>query len=241
MLTAPAHSAAGSAQFGSCCSAGPWESKTAQFGASESTIFIVDYDDTILASSWLAAQGLRLDSPSVPDEIAKELLVLEQSALELLTRAIDLGKVALVTNAEAGWIELSARKFLPNLVPLLSKVRILSARTMFEKEFPSKTQMWKNAAYDLVFAEAFGEAMCSGFSGTYNVLSLGDSLYERNALLNLAGRVHNVLGKSIKLIERPTVEQLQRQLEILAANIDVLHSSQEAIDLMLTVEYLQEC
>jgi len=237
---APPHSASATG-FASDRNGTQWEARVPAFGSPETTIFIIDYDDTILASSWLAAQGLRLDSGMIPDEVTKELQVLEQAAINLLRRALELGKVALVTNAEAGWIELSARKFLPGLVPLLSQARILSARTTFEDQYPNKTQMWKNAAYDLVFAEAFKDVARAGFDGTYNVLSLGDSLYERSALLHLAGKLPNVLGKTVKLIERPSIEHLQRQLEILFANMDSLASSSEVIDLMLTVEYIEDC
>lgn len=206
----------------------------------DNTLFLIDYDDTILASNWLAARSLRLDSKHIPVDVKKELQVLEKNAVDLLSRTIDLGKVALVTNAEAGWIELSARKFLPALVPLLSKMRILSARTTYEKQFPKQTQLWKNAAYDQVFSEAF-EKVAFDFQGIFNVISLGDSLYERSALLQLAKKSNKILGKSVKLIERPSVEQLQSQLVILVSNLDTITLSLEPIDLMLTVEYISEC
>jgi len=168
----------------------------------------------------------------------EKLKSLEAKAIEILTLAATFGKVALVTNAEKGWIELSAQKFLPGIVPFLEKVRILSARTTFEHQYPGKTQMWKNEAYDLIFAEAFGSD--AQLDTKYNVLSLGDSLYERSALMNLAKKMPNVVGKSVKLIERPTVSQLKKQLDILIANLNTLTVSEESIDLMLTADYITD-
>jgi hypothetical protein len=244
LMAPPSGTSAHNAAFGGCNS-GLYESKPLVedvFGSPNSTLFLVDYDDTVLSSSWLAQKGLSLKSHHIPLEVAHELAVLEKHAIQLLTCVLNKGKVALVTNAETGWIELSARKFLPGLYPLLEKTRIVSARSTFEKQFPKQTQQWKNAAYELVFQETFEGSVQLGFKGRFNVLSLGDSLYERNALMHLSKSLPDqVLGKSIKLIERPTIEQLQRQLEILNGHLDDLTHAQEPIDLMLTVEYISEC
>jgi len=65
---APPHSASATG-FASDRNGTQWEARVPAFGSPETTIFIIDYDDTILASSWLAAQGLRLDSGMIPDEV----------------------------------------------------------------------------------------------------------------------------------------------------------------------------
>lgn len=212
--------------------------KEQEFHVSHRTLFLIDYDDTVLASTWLESHGLTLESEIIPEAVSRELSILERSATELLSRALSLGKVVVVTNAEAGWVELSAAKFLPGLIPLLDRIRVISARTAFEKKYPRQIQLWKNAAYDQVFEETFKNASDNDYEGPFNVLSFGDSLYERNALLQLSEKKHfAMLGKSIKLIERPSVEQLQRQLQILVSNIYALTVVRESVDIMLTVEY----
>jgi hypothetical protein len=51
------------------------------------------------------------------------LSLLQESVLQLLHRAMCFGEVVIVTNAETGWVELSAKRFLPGVVPLLAKIR----------------------------------------------------------------------------------------------------------------------
>jgi hypothetical protein len=38
------------------------------------------------------------------------------------------GKTYIITNAGEGWVEYSAKKFLPSLVQILNKIEIISAR-----------------------------------------------------------------------------------------------------------------
>jgi len=205
----------------------------------EDTIFLIDWDDTLLASSWLAAQGLRLDSVEIPHDVVLQLQALEKSITKLLTRAINSScRVWIVTNAEHGWVELSAMKFLPSVSKLLHKVEIMSARSTFQNQFQNKPDMWKVNAYSHIFQQTFHRKLESGFNGLFNVLSLGDSNFERNAVLHLSSSVKGVLAKSVKFVERPSMQQLMRQLEIVYENLDQVVSSPETIDLMLTIEYL---
>ena len=73
--------------------------------------------------------------------MVEELRLLEEKAVEFLSRCVGMGQVAPVTNAEKGWVELSAAKFLPGLVPILDRIKVVSARTMFEPQFPNRAQM----------------------------------------------------------------------------------------------------
>ncbi len=102
-----------------------------------------DYDDTILASSWLAQNGLRLDgNEPVPAEAQKQLSQLAASAAKLLQHAQAYGEVVIITNAETGWVELSAKKFMPSLLPILAKTRVISARSTYESQYASPLE-WK--------------------------------------------------------------------------------------------------
>jgi len=202
----------------------------------ENTLFVIDWDDTLLASSWLASMGLKLDSPEIPEDVKSQLEVLEEHIINFLGLIGKLGAVAIVTNAEHGWVELSARKFVPKVVPYLNNIRILSARTEYEDLYPKDVARWKVEAYNYLYQEAFCGSV---LEQVHQVVSLGDSMYERNALMNLAERASSVLPKSVKFVERPTMVQLQRQIEIVHSNLESVYSSHEKIDLMLTVEYLE--
>lgn len=108
------------------------------------TTIIFDWDDTLLSSSWLAQNQLRLDMPiEVPHEAAAQLDLLQESVIALIDRASKFGDVVIITNAETGWVEMSCRKFMPRVFPLLAGMRILSARSSFEARFPESPSDWK--------------------------------------------------------------------------------------------------
>ena len=50
----------------------------------------------------------------------------------MLELAVKYGKVYIITNAAEGWVEFSAAKFMPDVLPVLDKVTIISARTKYE-------------------------------------------------------------------------------------------------------------
>jgi hypothetical protein len=121
----------------------------------EQHIVIFDWDDTLLASSFLASNGYRLDVDMEKREnyefVKNELKQLETCVTNLLDIALQRGKVHIITNAETGWVELSAQKFLPSVVPYLSKVTLISARSTYEVHYPESPVKWKYMAmYDFV-------------------------------------------------------------------------------------------
>lgn len=72
-----------------------------------------------------------------------------------------------------------------------------------------------------------------------NILSLGDSVYERTAVF----ACQEVLGedaciKNIKFIERPSIEALVRQVQIVAQNLELVTRADAPLDLMLTHQLL---
>lgn len=103
-----------------------------------------DWDDTLLCSSWLAQNGLRLDHPEViPTATVKQLELLASSVIALLARARTYGKVMIITNAETGWVELSCKRFMPDVFPHLADLDIYSARSNFESVNPDSPSEWK--------------------------------------------------------------------------------------------------
>lgn len=95
----------------------------------EETLFVFDWDDTILPSTWIQREGLRLDGASTVSEWQREQLSeVAAAAAETLRLAKLHGTVVLLTNAERGWIELSCQKFVPELLPIIENIKIVSAR-----------------------------------------------------------------------------------------------------------------
>jgi len=66
----------------------------------------------------------------------------------LIQKSKEFGKTYIVTNAAEGWVELSARRFLPKVFKELKKdVVVISARTKYEALYPRNYQKWKVEAF----------------------------------------------------------------------------------------------
>ncbi len=93
--------------------------------------------------------------------------------------AIEIGQPYIITNAAPGWVEYSASVYIPSVLPLLKKVRIVSARGEYEGKFPGNFEQWK------VHAFLNTEKFLSPEVIT-NIIALGDSHVEMVAAHHLA-------------------------------------------------------
>jgi hypothetical protein len=64
---------------------------------------------------------MRLSSPDTPVHVQKQLRLLQNVGAHLLEAAMKLGQTFIITNAMKGWVEYSAHKYVPKLVPILQK------------------------------------------------------------------------------------------------------------------------
>jgi hypothetical protein len=209
------------------------EEEAAKMGRNSNTVIFLDWDDTLLPSSFLSGKGYRLDTevPKDPEHDA-QLREVETSSAEALTQALKLGHVHVVTNAETGWVQLSAQKFMPGLVPLLSKVRVISARSTYEGAHPDAPLKWKFLAMQEALTKVYGGLETKAAK---NVISFGDSHVEREAVRAVTRGVPNVRTKSVKFAERPSLEQLRRQLDLICNCMQYICSHEGDLDLQLTV------
>lgn len=201
-------------------------------GTGTDTVIFLDWDDTLLCSTYLTLEGIRLDTDiSGRESLIEQLTDFEKHAIAVLKLALDFGDVTIVTNAEDGWVELSARKFLPNIVPFIEKLHIISARSTFEKTYPDSPLQWKLS----VFQQELGRIGIDTINNNVkSVLSFGDSYVEREAILK-ATKFLDCKTKSIKFAERPTIEQLKKQLELVANCFEDIVSHQENLDLCMSL------
>jgi len=193
---------------------------------------VLDWDDTCLASSYLASHGYCLDAVFTrKPEVEEQLRELEQSVIQLLHLTLSYGPVQIITNAETGWVQLSAQKFIPAVVPWLSKLSIISARSTYEGAYPKEPFRWKYCAFYDNLHSLFADRP----HAPKNVISFGDSHVERQAVRSVTRGMSNVKTKSIKFAERPTMEQLLRQLELVRSCFSFIHNYESDIDLQLMV------
>jgi hypothetical protein len=186
------------------------------------TLVIFDWDDTLFPTSWLEKQGKLFqcfdqEEMSFSKEETSLLQALSKVAERSLRTALLFGKVAIVTNGEAGWVEMSCSKAMPSLWNSLLKmgeVEIVSARSTYESEVGYDPSKWKY----LAFADRL-EALCprhirdinAQSDQQLNVISLGDSLAEQRAVAHLSTMTPNCYGKSLKFVEKPSIQKLIEQ------------------------------
>ena len=142
------------------------------------TAIIFDWDDTLLCTSFISPKGVYRDE-SLNPVVMQHISQLEQTTKRMLELAVKSGRVYIITNACEGWVEFSCNRFMPAVLPVLSKITIISARARYESRFPNQVPKWK--------LYAFLETQTELTNGNMkNVIALGDSMMEMDAAHHLA-------------------------------------------------------
>ncbi|CAE8583387.1 unnamed protein product [Polarella glacialis] len=173
------------------------------------TVIIFDWDDTLLCTSYL---NMRQDQNLSP-ATERHLREIEQAGKKLLELAQTLGRTFIITNAMNGWVEYSSAKWVPDLLPVLQKLKVISARTRFEPQFPGEVSQWKIQAFLEVQRQLDSQIIT-------NLLSLGDSNFEMDAVHVMGKEFSQALIKTIKFRENPSPEELLKQLELVTQKFE---------------------
>ena len=177
------------------------------------TIFIFDWDDTLFFTSHLEPSKNRsLNNESL--KIKKMKKVIEYYVEEILTKSLNRGIVLIITNSSEGWVEYCIYRYYTNLIPLLPKINIISARSLYEKEYPAEPLTWKIKAFnDLRDKFNFEKCLLT------NIICLGDDYSEIIAAQKFGENFDNCLIKTIKLREKPDLKELIKQLVLINEKI----------------------
>eukprot|EP00696_Hemimastix_kukwesjijk_P010729 gnl/Hemi2/2349_TR834_c1_g1_i1.p1 gnl/Hemi2/2349_TR834_c1_g1~~gnl/Hemi2/2349_TR834_c1_g1_i1.p1 ORF type:complete len:302 (-),score=63.14 gnl/Hemi2/2349_TR834_c1_g1_i1:160-1065(-) len=202
------------------------------------TVLIFDWDDTLFSSTWLSSNITNpFDEPLSPTSPEAQLFEqLEAAACNLLTAAMATGHVCIITNAENGWVQLAAQRFMPRLLPLLDLVNVVSARSTYEPFFPNNPTIWKvQAFYECVYNVLNSHNLIATSVGQapINMISFGDSQVERHALHAVASHFGVHCTKSVKFMERPAIGQVIRQVELVTSYLDQVALYEGDLDLAL--------
>ena len=182
------------------------------------SIIIFDWDDTLLPTSFLTPGGIFDENIKLSQSDTEKLSKLEQAVAKLLNEAVEKGKVYIITNAGNGWVEYSANRFYPTIMPILEKIKIISARGQYEKVFPGNSRQWK--------IEAFLNLQKNlNISLVTNIICLGDSLFEMEAGRILASKFTEAFIKTIKFREAPKLDELLKQLKLVCVQFPSIYSS----------------
>jgi hypothetical protein len=194
-------------------------------------LIIFDYDDTLFPTTYLAQRGYRLDGPGVSDDVRQLLDEYSAVVRQTLTLARKLGNVVILTNAETGWIELTSQKFTPGLSQLFESFPLVSARSIYEPLGISSPFQWKLRAFESVIHEHL--AKMSPSHPSYNIVSFGDSIHERDAAHQVCNKLTRTVCKSIKFMERPDIGQLAKQHSLISECFDQIVYHQGTLDLCI--------
>jgi len=190
------------------------------------TVIIFDWDDTLLCSSFL----MQCEGQPLHAVVEGYLRNIQSAAKRLLELALRLGHTFIITNAQDGWVEYSAAKYLPDLLPVLRKVRIVSARSTYEVLYPGEVCQWKINAFLDVQRQLDSQVIT-------NLNALGDSNYEIDATHIMGKQFAQALIKTIKFRENPSPEELMKQLELVAQKFEVIVGNARNLKIGLERKY----
>jgi len=186
-----------------------------------------------MSSSWIHRENLLgsdIAFSALPLDLQSQFHSLEEAVGRFILSASLYGTVVLITNAESGWVEYSAKRFMPRLIPLLKSIRIVSARSTYERYYPGAPLCWK--------AAAFAHEANQIFDGmkerrVREIISFGDSNEERTAVKIAAGQL-GAIAKSVKFIDLPTPEHLCKEIHTVTNLLEAVCSCGNELDLMLS-------
>jgi len=189
------------------------------------TVFVFDWDDTILPTSWLERTHALAGGGELRPKIQQEVANLSATAIQTLCMAEAMGEVMIITNSAPGWVDQSCQHFMPQLCQKVRGYQIVAKPMHSPITF-------KNGAF---------QRECRQFS---NLVSVGDGEAERSASLRLQASTDRKGGpglgcektpprriKSVKLIEMPTCQHLIAQHEMLQVRLADVAAFQGSLDL----------
>jgi len=163
------------------------------------TLIIFDWDDTLLCTTALKAKECSLTRA--------DLLALQEQLLSLFKVANCLGKVSIVTCSAPGWVEMSAKKWLPALLPSLEQIPIIYAKEKYSRSFPGDSLQWK--------LQSFRELYDPVARTARNVVVIGDSQDEMLAAKFLGEMNPGILVKRVHFEAKSLLPELMYKLEML--------------------------
>ena len=181
-------------------------------------IFIFDWDDTLLCTTVLSPCGYFDDNMIILPSKMEKIEKLEILVKKLLTKTIEKGDTYIITNSEPGWVEYSCKRFFPNTFELLNRIKIISARGLYEEKYPKDFKTWKTRAFNEIIKH-YDKNLPT------NIMCLGDSAYEIEAAHGLAGKFPNGFIKAIKFKEYPKIDELTSQLGLVLDKFNFIYSA----------------
>lgn len=257
----------------------------AEYFRPEQTIILFDWDDTLCPSNWIRENrpALSFFKPCPADEkYQRPLRELQKHVEATLKLAMKMGKVIIVTNAMEPWVETSCRNFLPALMPIVSQVQVIYARSVFDtmtceaakkqargsspgralpglyaangmNKLSGSSQRMAAAPVDEMapqrWKEIAFEQEITGFYSRYahqswkNIISIGDSIFERDAVrrvvINRPTANRKCRTKTAKLLDEPEIDELVAQVRVIHDALGLMVQYDGNLDIEIDEEDLK--
>ncbi len=179
------------------------------------SLVIIDWDNTLFPTTWVTKNNINLQNNinNLNNSYIQYFNNLDTSISSLLNIIQKVSKVLIVTNAMNDWINICLN-VLPKTKKELETIRVVSARKRYQEKTPM--DQWKvNTFVEEIGVELPDKAL-------QNIVSIGDAVYEYNALVNLWVNNPNKINrylKNIKFKEEPTQDILIDQLNTTKTSI----------------------
>jgi len=190
--------------------------KVTQPAKKHQTMIIFDWDDTLLPTTFLGSLGF-LD---IPAEILATLKPLDDASAKLLVRAVGYGDTFIITNSAEGWVQYSSKLFMPKTHDVIveKKIKVISARTDYESQYPGDSHRWKMEAFLNIKKEFDSDVIT-------NLICLGDSHIEMDAAHVLGQQFKQTMIKTIKFRESPKPDELMKQQELVSEKFEQIYTA----------------
>eukprot|EP00917_Polyrhabdina_sp_WS-2016_P021903 GHVP01047461.1.p1 GENE.GHVP01047461.1~~GHVP01047461.1.p1 ORF type:complete len:264 (+),score=41.72 GHVP01047461.1:48-839(+) len=210
------------------------------------TLIIVDWDDTIMPTTFLRNCGLvpvRSSDPIRIFEVRAAMAELESEVIQTMEYLHDLGQTVIVTNASSDWVKRSSENYMPNLNQILQKTPCISAQEAHSQDVFDPAE-WKVLGFKDLVASHFkheGSGSCSCKRETKNIMQIGDALSDRRALMILADQEKAPHFKSCMLVKSPSIDDMVNQHKELKKNLfRLLHNPSRIIDVKFSQTFSSE-
>lgn len=182
------------------------------------SLIVFDWDDTLLCTSFLTPNGLFIEEMELEKIEKEKMQILDNLVFKILNLAVENADTFIITNAEPGWVEYSAKRFYPIVYSILKNVKILSARGEFEKKHPNNSRQWKIQSF-LKMAIEFDKNLITNF------ICLGDSLIEMEAAHIFVSKFTKAFIKTVKFKESPNLDELIKELTLVSNQFLMIFSA----------------
>jgi hypothetical protein len=208
-------------------------------GGDADPVFLFDWDDTLCASTSVVKTTAEEMDWLGWRRLALWVTLLLESALARSPRG-----VYVVTNSQKGWVELSVERYMPELKPLLPRLRIISARSTYSTPAqelrandgnPTETDLidWKFQAFVHVI-------QIHSRSARYRptVIAMGDSPIDLKALTKAVQVLNVPTSKWVKFAYQPTLTNLVEQLHYVCTIFPPILNHKQSIYITLNYQAL---